>query len=219
MGKGIFSNTGIEQVNIPNTWTVIPESIFAATSLKSITIPSVVDTIKAGAFSRCFDLETIYWNAKNCVTNGNTWEYSPFKTCSNLSHLIIGESVESIGYYMFSYCFENQNDTITCYAKTPPTITYSTFYSCYNNAILCVPECSLELYRTTEPWSKFKNIIGINSLGDVDGDGNINISDVTALIDILLRGGEASAGADVDGDGQVNISDVTALIDRLLLGY
>ena len=52
--------------------------------------------------------------------------------------------------------------------------------------------------------------------GDVNGDGNVNISDVTTLIDILLAGGTPPAGADVNGDGQVNIADVTALIDMLL---
>lgn len=55
-------------------------------------------------------------------------------------------------------------------------------------------------------------------IGDVDGDGNINISDVTALIDLLLTDGSMTAGADVDGDGNLTISDVTALIDMLLVG-
>lgn len=54
--------------------------------------------------------------------------------------------------------------------------------------------------------------------GDVDGDTSVNISDVTALIDILLSGAEAPAAADCDGDTNVNISDVTALIDFLLSG-
>lgn len=57
--------------------------------------------------------------------------------------------------------------------------------------------------------------------GDVDGDGKVNISDVTALIDYLLihnPDGINAQAADVDGDGKVNISDVTALIDYLLLG-
>ena len=54
--------------------------------------------------------------------------------------------------------------------------------------------------------------------GDVNGDGGIDISDVTALIDLLLNGGEIPAGADVNGDGHVDISDVTTLIDRLLSG-
>ena len=57
--------------------------------------------------------------------------------------------------------------------------------------------------------------------GDVDGNGLVNISDVTALIDYLLNN-DASAinlsNADCDGNGLVNISDVTSLIDYLLSG-
>lgn len=55
--------------------------------------------------------------------------------------------------------------------------------------------------------------------GDVDGDGNVNISDVTALIDYLLSGNASNIqldNADVDDSGNINISDVTALIDILL---
>ena len=58
-------------------------------------------------------------------------------------------------------------------------------------------------------------------LGDVNDDGNVNIADVTALIDYLLRGDASAinlAGADVNGDSNVNIADLTALIDYLLSG-
>lgn len=55
--------------------------------------------------------------------------------------------------------------------------------------------------------------------GDVNGDENVNISDVTALIDILLTGNEAPVAADCNQDGAVNISDVTALIDFLLSNH
>jgi spore coat protein CotH len=58
--------------------------------------------------------------------------------------------------------------------------------------------------------------------GDVDGNGRVNINDVTALINYLL--GQAPAGvnqdaADCDLDGGVSISDVTMLINFLLLGH
>ena len=53
-------------------------------------------------------------------------------------------------------------------------------------------------------------------IGDVNGDGNVSIGDVTALIDILLNGSEAPEVADVNGDGNVSIGDVTTLIDMLL---
>ncbi len=57
--------------------------------------------------------------------------------------------------------------------------------------------------------------------GDVNGDGSVNISDVTALIDYLLSGnasGISLSGADCNQDNSVNISDVTSLIDYLLSG-
>ena len=56
--------------------------------------------------------------------------------------------------------------------------------------------------------------------GDVDGDGTVNISDVTALIDYLLSDSADINldNSDVDTDGAVNITDVTTLIDMLLAG-
>ena len=58
-------------------------------------------------------------------------------------------------------------------------------------------------------------------MGDVDGNGSVNIADVTALIDYLLSLDATSyqmENADVDGDGFVSITDVVALIDYLLNG-
>ena len=55
--------------------------------------------------------------------------------------------------------------------------------------------------------------------GDVNSDGEVNIADVTALIDYLLSGNDADIdmnAADVNIDQDVNIADVTALIDMLL---
>ncbi len=56
--------------------------------------------------------------------------------------------------------------------------------------------------------------------GDINGDGKVNIGDVTALINLLLSGdGEVGNGVvDVNADGVLNISDVTALINHLLSG-
>ena len=55
--------------------------------------------------------------------------------------------------------------------------------------------------------------------GDVDGNGKVNIDDVTVLIDYLLTSdatGLDLSSADCNTDGKVNIDDVTALIDYLL---
>ena len=51
---------------------------------------------------------------------------------------------------------------------------------------------------------------------DVNDDGSVNISDVTALIDHLLGGTSGSFNvANADVDSYINIADVTYLIDYL----
>lgn len=54
--------------------------------------------------------------------------------------------------------------------------------------------------------------------GDVNGDNEVNIADVSALIDLLVAG-ETSPAGDINGDGDITIADVNALIDMLLIGY
>jgi uncharacterized lipoprotein YddW (UPF0748 family) len=53
--------------------------------------------------------------------------------------------------------------------------------------------------------------------GDVNGDGEVNIADVNAVIDMILGGAITPAG-DVNGDGEINIADVNAVIDIILNG-
>ena len=57
-------------------------------------------------------------------------------------------------------------------------------------------------------------------VGDVNHDGDVDIADVTALIDMLLNGGASGCPicGDVNPDGEVNIADVTSLVDSLLGG-
>lgn len=53
--------------------------------------------------------------------------------------------------------------------------------------------------------------------GDVNADRQMNVSDVTTLVNMIL--GVAPVGkhhADINGDGKINVSDITALINLLL---
>lgn len=60
---------------------------------------------------------------------------------------------------------------------------------------------------------------GADMPGDVNHDGEVNIADINAIIDIIL-GGDADdktrERADVNGDGEVNIADINAVIDIIL---
>ena len=51
--------------------------------------------------------------------------------------------------------------------------------------------------------------------GDVNDDGDVNVIDITALIDIIMNDG-TNPRADVNGDGEINVIDITALIDIIM---
>ena len=51
-------------------------------------------------------------------------------------------------------------------------------------------------------------------VGDVNGDGEVNIADVNAVINMILD--TPAENGDVNGDGEVNIADVNAIIDIIL---
>lgn len=54
-------------------------------------------------------------------------------------------------------------------------------------------------------------------LGDVDGNGTVDVSDVTSLINAILGSTDQNAACDVDGNGTVDVSDVTYLINLILV--
>ena len=53
--------------------------------------------------------------------------------------------------------------------------------------------------------------------GDVDANGVVNVSDITALVNKILGTASYSDSAcDIDGNGELNVSDVTALVNMIL---
>ena len=56
-----------------------------------------------------------------------------------------------------------------------------------------------------------------NAKGDINADGVVNVTDVTALVAYLNSQAVYDKKAcDVNGDGIVNVTDITALINILL---
>ena len=58
-------------------------------------------------------------------------------------------------------------------------------------------------------------------MGDVNMDGNVDVADVTKLMEIILGSllcDYDRAAGDLDRDGQLTVNDVVMLIDRVLKG-
>ena len=56
------------------------------------------------------------------------------------------------------------------------------------------------------------------TVGDVNGDHEVNIADVNAVINVILGGSGNSEAADVNSDHEVNIADINLIINIILGG-
>ena len=146
-----------------------------------------------------------------------TIESSAFSGNNSLTSLTIPDSVTSIGASAFGGC--NALTQVKSLALVPPTINNQSCFSVYDQARLVVPQDALDAYNNAQYWKLFNKTIAFEQIGDANGNGVINVEDVTALIDYMLGGGTQlpnELAADTDGDGQLSVEDVTTLIDYLL---
>ena len=52
--------------------------------------------------------------------------------------------------------------------------------------------------------------------GDVNLDGEVNVSDVNTIIDVILGGNDVNGRADVNDDGEINIADINMIISTIV---
>ena len=191
---------------------VIPETV--THNDFTFTITEVAD----GSFDGCYYLA--------CVVIGDAVESigeSAFQGCTGLTSVTIGSGVTAIGAKAFNYC--NALETVKCLGTVPPVMASSDCFStaAYNRATLLVPRQFVEVYQAADYWYKFAHIEGWGSAGrgDIDGDGEVSIRDVTRMIDAILTGeheGVYFESADLNLNGRLDIGDVTTIIDMLLNG-
>lgn len=176
-------------------------------------------------FSQCANLTSL--DLSNFNTAKVTSMTYMFYNCSNLTNIDLSNfntAKVTDMYFMFYNCPQ----LTTIYAGSGWTTNAVTssggmFSNCtklvggkgttYNSSYVDKTRAHIDGGPSNPGYFTDKNA---SQAGDVNGDGQVTIADVTALIDLLLGNGTAPAAADVTGDGQVTIADVTALIDMLL---
>ena len=213
----------LKSIHLSTSLTTLEESTFVnCPELTELEIPNSVTTVRDYAFFSIPALKRLKIGDKNATPGTTTIERSAMRECNSLVYLELGANIDTIGYSAFQDA--DSLKTITCWASIPPKCNKSrhTFTPSPQEltAVLYVPKASLEAYRTATEWKNFTTIVAIEDLGDVNGDGNISISDVTMLIGLMLDG-ESTAHdlplADMNLDGNISISDVTMLISSLAL--
>ena len=202
-----------------------------------LVIPVGVSAVKKEAFAGYKGL-----NSATIANSVKSIGYNAFNGCQNLKRVDIGDSVDSIASYSFPYCtsldtvslgrsmrfigymsfYNAPIESLTSLATTPPVVESYNPFTCYTTATLRVPMASVEAYRAADIWKKFTYVEGIpgGGPGDMNGDGEFSVSDITMLINLIMGAGEEGIDdnvlADVNGDGTVNISDIVMLIEMVL---
>ena len=208
---------GLTSIIIPNSVTVIGKCAFeGCIGLTSVEIGNSVTSIGRYAFYSCQGLTSI--NIPNSVTEiGN----NAFYWCDGLTSIVIPNSVTFIGNEAFMNCWMLAD--VYCYIADLSGVScgnelfYTDFSSDYSNRTLHVLQGTADAYRADENWyTYFGQIVEDIFLGDVNGDHEVNIADVNAVIDMILGGNDDTTVADVNGDGEINIADVNDVIDIIL---
>ena len=179
-----------------------------------VKLPAMVKVVGANAFDSNTVLKSIE------INNGVTEiQKQAFAAMTALLTIIIPESVTIIDTKAFSDCAGLSE--IHTLITNPANVTLGdyVFYGVPKNTCkLYVPRGSLQLYKKADQWKDFLNIKEEGGLiGDVNGDGAVNVTDVTTLVNMILNviPKDLERG-DIDGNGAINVSDVTALVNLLL---
>ena len=176
----------------------------------STRIPSTVTTIGRFAYSYVAGLTELRIPSNVTALAG----VSVF-SCDDLRSVVLPAELTTIGHQSFDYC--DSLKTVKVGMTVPPSITQRTFNS-RTYATLYVPTGCKEAYLAADYWKEFNQIVEFCD-GDVNGDAQLDVADITLLVNIVTGYDaplEIRLAADIDGDGEVTTADVELLVKRLL---
>ena len=175
--------------SVPSGTVIIGQDAFYISKLSSVLLPNTLRTIESGAFAYSKSLSSTELPEGLTSIGNNAFEY-----CSGLYNVTIPSTLTYMGQQIFNAC--NNIRGVHSHIETPSDIEENNFTaSVYANAILYVPENSLDLYGTAKGWRNFAKIVG--DPGEVVPEYTVAVPDVTiaqggtAKMVIELNNGEA----------------------------
>ena len=203
----------LTSITIPNSVTSIGQGVFySCRSLTSITIPDSMTSIGSGAFSECSSLTSI--TIPDSVTSiGN----SVFHSCTSLKKVIYcGTSTQ-----WEQIAIGENNQQLTDIVQFHPSHTYDKVWSTdeahhWHVCTVCGSASDKEAHVYASADDIDCDVCG-RIKGDLNGDGVLDVRDVTALLSYLTdkNSGAITSSGDLTDDGKVTVKDVSRLLRYL----
>jgi len=193
----------LTQINLPASVQELGRSIFMDAGLTTFALPEGFSTMPEMMLYNCHQLTQATLPATcTYVAEG------AFYGCDAMTRLNVNAVTPPEVYYDEEDEYLDEDGNYYCSAFTEVNV---------DSCTLVVPAGSKQAYATHTIWQRFKHIIESSIIGDVNGDGEVNIADVNAVIDTLIsQTSQDNQAADINNDDEITISDVNALIDMIL---
>ena len=165
-------------------------------NLTSVDLPSILETVRNRAFYGCAQLKSVSFvstQPASVVIPANNNVHELFAGCTGITDVYVNSN--------YGIC----DDVFDEYT--------------YKHAVLHCPTDKKETYKNLSGWKNFLCLYDDtpeDEQGDLNGDGQVNGTDLVALVSIVLEQQSGNNAADVNGDGQVNGTDLVALVNKIL---
>ena len=231
IGDWAFAQTKLSSLELPGTLSRLGEGALAHNPLlTSVTLPDVRNShIRkpkgAPVVRRTIEYISDYTFAGDEQLNPGKMfifgvksigSHALYNVCQDIDTMYLPSSIDYLGDFAMAGMTGMQ--VLKTDASEVPALGNEVWAGVDQPSIpLIAPEGSIDLYKEADQW---KNFFFEESylLGDVNRDGVVNISDITALISYAMSGhGDIDLrAADLNGDGEVSITDVTLLITLVM---
>lgn len=189
----------LETVEIPDTVTTLGISVFSnCTGLTGVVLPENLTSIPASFFSGCEKLETVEIPSTVTSIGNSAFSYTA------LASVELPKALESIGERAFAGCTNMTSVVVPVGVTTVGTGAFSDI----SDEFVVYGYCGSAAQTTM-----VSDGVTFTGFGDADGNGELSISDVTAIQKQLAKISTIENtdmfATDVNGDGKLSIRDVT----------
>ena len=205
--RALKDNTELTSVDFSNAnyiSTIEMEAFYGCTGLTEVDLPRTVTAMGDSVFQNCTSLQTV-----NIHATMTSIPEMCFYNCTSLTEVTIPPSVTEIRKFAFGNC------TSLDYIEIPETVT-NIVSSAFRNDNVTIG-CYFNSYAYQFAKDNNMPFVLLDSylLGDANGDGYVNINDVTAiqchLAELESLEGIYLHAADANQDGTVDIADATVI--------